>query len=114
MKVTLIKDLQKDFKEFGGKEICVAGWVKSVRANGSIGFIDLNDGTAFKGLQVVFDAQLSNYDVVEKLNTGSSVICTGKLVLTPEGKQPYEIQAKSVEVVSATRRFSPVLIMAPL
>ncbi len=102
MKVTLIKDLQKEYKELDGKEICVAGWAKSVRANGSIGFIDLNDGTAFKGLQVVFDAKLKNYDVVEKLNSGSSVICTGKLVLTPDGKQPYEMQAMEVEVVSAT------------
>ena len=108
MKVTLIKDLQKEYKDLGGKEICVAGWVKSVRANGSIGFIDLNDGTAFKGLQVVFDAKLENYDVVEKLNTGSSVVCSGKLVLTPEGKQPYEMQAQSVEVVSATDNEYPL------
>ncbi|HAJ77956.1 MAG TPA: asparagine--tRNA ligase [Clostridiales bacterium] len=108
MKVTLIKDLQKEYKDLDGKEICVAGWVKSVRANGSIGFIDLNDGTAFKGLQVVFDAKLENFDVVEKLNTGSSVVCSGKLVLTPEAKQPYEMHAQSVEVVSATDNEYPL------
>lgn len=102
MKATLIKDLQKNYKEFDGKVICIAGWAKSVRANGSIGFIDLNDGTAFKGLQVVFDNKLDNYDIVEKLNTGSSLICTGELVLTPENKQPYEMHATKVEVVSAT------------
>ncbi|MBO7508196.1 MAG: asparagine--tRNA ligase, partial [Clostridia bacterium] len=73
MKSILVKDLQIEYKELDGKDICVCGWARSVRANGSIGFLDLNDGTAFKGLQVVFDAALSNYDVVEKLNTGSSV-----------------------------------------
>ena len=102
MKHTLVKDLQKTYSQFDGKEVSVAGWVRSVRANGSIGFIDLNDGTAFKGIQVVFDAKLSNYDVVEKLNTGSSIICEGKLVLTPQNKQPYELHATKVEIISAT------------
>ena len=102
MKSILVKDLQIEYKELDGKDICVCGWARSVRANGSIGFLDLNDGTAFKGLQVVFDAALSNYDVVEKLNTGSSVVCEGKLVLTPENKQPYELHATKIDVVSAT------------
>ena len=102
MKITLIKDLKNEYKDLEEKEICVAGWAKSVRANGSIGFIDLTDGTAFKGLQIVFDTNLKNYDEVEKLNSGSSVVCKGKLVLTPENKQPYELHATEVEIISAT------------
>ena len=102
MKIILIKDLQKEYKNFDGQEVSVAGWAKSVRANGSIGFIDLNDGTAFKGLQVVFDATLLNYAEVEKLNTGSSLVVTGKIILTPENKQPYEMHATSIEIVSST------------
>src|SRR5574344_1034529 len=102
IELTYLCDLQKSMRDFDGKEITVAGWVKSVRANGSIGFIDLNDGTSFKGIQVVFDGNLKNYSVVEKLNTGSSVICTGKILLTPQNKQPYEMHSTNIEVVSAT------------
>ena len=108
MKITLVKDLQKDYQKFGGEQIAVAGWVRSVRANGSIGFIDLTDGTAFKGIQVVFENSLENYDVVEKLNTGSSVEVEGELVLTPENKQPYELHAKSVKVLCATDNEYPL------
>ncbi len=84
------------------QEITVNGWIRSVRDNGSFGFMDLTDGTYFKGLQVVFDNKLDNYDAIAKLNTGTSVTITGNLVLTPNNKQPFEMQAKSVEVINAT------------
>ena len=64
MKSILVKDIQEKYEQLDGKEIQVCGWVRSVRANGSIGFLDLNDGTAFKGLQVVFDEKLDNYEKV--------------------------------------------------
>lgn len=98
-----IKTIYDDPSKFEGKDVKVAGWVRSARGGKSFGFLDLNDGTSFKGVQVVFDAdKLDNFDDVSKLNTGSSVECEGTLILTPEARQPFEIQAKSVNVICAT------------
>ncbi len=98
-----IKKFYENAKSFEGKSVTVCGWVKSARGGKAFGFIDLNDGSCFKGVQIVFDANvLSNFEEVSKLNTGSSIVCKGKLVLTPEAKQPFEIQATSIEILSAT------------
>ena len=103
MKKVDIKIVHQDKEKLSGKELVVAGWVKSSRSNGTFGFIDLNDGTSFKGLQIVFTkSNISNFDVVEKLNTGSAIMCKGVLVLTPENKQPCEMQASEISVISAT------------
>ena len=103
MKKVDIKLIHQDKEKFGGQEVIVAGWVKSSRSNGTFGFIDLNDGTSFKGLQIVFTKdKLANFDVVEKLNTGSAIMCKGEIVLTPENKQPFEMQAQEIMVISAT------------
>lgn len=103
MKKVDIKLIHQDKEKFGGQEVVVAGWVKSSRSNGTFGFIDLNDGTSFKGLQIVFTKdKLANFDVVEKLNTGSAIMCKGEIVLTPENKQPFEMQAQEIMVISAT------------
>ena len=103
MKKVDIKLIHQDKEKFGGQEVVVAGWVKSSRSNGTFGFIDLNDGTSFKGLQIVFTKdKLANFDVVEKLNTGSAIMCKGVIVLTPENKQPFEMQAEEITVISAT------------
>ncbi|MBR7172668.1 MAG: asparagine--tRNA ligase [Clostridia bacterium] len=98
-----IKKIYDNPAEFENKLVKVAGWVKSARGGKSFGFLDLNDGSCFKGVQVVFDAdKISNFDDVSKLNTGSSVVAEGTLILTPEARQPFEIQASAVEVLSAT------------
>lgn len=98
-----IKSIYDAPEKFEGKSVKVSGWVKSARGGKSFGFLDLNDGTCFKGVQVVFDAdKIDNFDVVSKLNTGSSVECEGTLILTPEARQPFEIQATSVNVLCAT------------
>ena len=103
MKKTDISTLHKNIAEFKDKEIIIAGWVKSCRGNGNFGFLDVNDGTSFKGLQVIFTKEdLTNFDIVEKLNTGSAIICKGKIVLTPENKQPFEMKAIEITVISAT------------
>lgn len=73
------------------------GWVRTNRNNGSIGFIELNDGTYFKNAQIVYDTEkLKNYNEVTKYITGFALTITGKVVLTPEGRQPFEIQATEV------------------
>lgn len=98
-----IKKIYEAPEKFEGVLVKVAGWVRSARGGKSFGFLDLNDGSSFKGIQVVFDAdKLSNFDEISKLNTGSSVECEGVLVMTPEARQPFEIQAKQVNVICAT------------
>lgn len=102
MDITLIKNIKDNIKTYAQKELLVAGWVKSVRANGSVGFVDFTDGTCFSGMQVVFDAKLKNYDVVEKLNAGSSIMCKGVIVETPQNKQLFEMQATEITIVCPT------------
>ncbi len=99
MKRELIKNIYADFDGFGCKEITVCGWVRSIRDSKSFGFIDLNDGSSFKGVQVVFEREkLNNYDEIASLNVGSSVIVKGTVILTPENKQPFEINATEIQV----------------
>lgn len=98
-----IKKIYDNPAEYANKTIKVAGWVKSARGGKAFGFLDVNDGSCFKGVQAVFDAdKLSNFDEISKLNTGSSVVVEGTLVLTPEARQPFEIQTTSVVVLQAT------------
>ena len=85
-----IKDLKKDYAKFADKIIVLAGWVKSVRDMKNFGFIDMGDGTSFKGAQIVISAEkLANYDKLAHLNTGSTIIVNGKVVLTPQMKQTF-------------------------
>ena len=78
--------------------ISVEGWVRTNRDSGSIGFIELNDGSYFKNIQIVYTPELENHDKVAKLLTGSSINVIGKFVLTPENKQPFDIQATAIEI----------------
>ena len=104
-----ISQIYHSFQDLTDKEIKVSGWVKSVRDVKSFGFIDLTDGTCFKSMQVVINrVDLSNYDEVAKLNSGSSVTVTGKLILTPENKQPFELVASGVEIICATDESYPL------
>ena len=104
-----IKRIYEDPAKFAGKQVKVSGWVKSARGGKSFGFLDLNDGSSFKGIQIVFDAdKLSNFDEVSNLNTGSSVECEGTLVLTPEARQPFEMQASQVNIICATDASYPL------
>ena len=98
MKRTEIKKLFAAPEEFEGKEIKVSGWVRTIRSSKSIGFIELNDGSCFKNLQVVFeDAKVNNFVEVSKLNVSSSLNINGVVVLTPNAKQPIEIHATEIE-----------------
>ena len=82
-----------------GMQVSVNGWVRTLRVSKNFGFIELNDGSYFKNLQVVIEAdRLSNFVEVSKQNVGAALRVTGILVLTPEAKQPFEIKAESVEI----------------
>ena len=88
--------------------ISVEGWVRTNRDNGSIGFIELNDGSYFKNIQIVYNPSLENHEEVSKLLTGSSINVIGKFVLTPENKQPFEIQATSIEIEGKSNEAYPL------
>ena len=104
-----ISKIYEKFQDLTADVIEVSGWVKSVRDVKSFGFIDMTDGTCFKTLQVVINrADLPNYDEIAKLNSGSSITVKGKLVLTPENKQPFECVASEVSVICATDESYPL------
>lgn len=97
-RVKLFK-IYEDASAFDGKEIIVMGWVRTVRDMKNFGFIELNDGSCFKSLQVVFEREsLSNYDEIAKQNVGAALICHGKLVVTPDAPQPFELKADKIDV----------------
>ena len=109
MKLLDIKSLHRDPSLYLDKEITVGGWIRSVRDNKKFGFIDLNDGTSFKGLQIVFTTEnIKNYDEVSHLNTGSSIKVEGVLKLTPENKQPFELHATNIEILCKTDSSYPL------
>ncbi len=98
MELTSIRSLFRDKDEYTGKEVTVGGWIRSIRDSKTFGFIVINDGTFFEPLQIVYSDKLDNFDVISKLNVGAAIIVRGTLVETPNAKQPFEIQADSVEV----------------
>ena len=99
MERTAVKDIYGAAEGFGGKTVTVGGWIRSLRDSKAFGFIDLNDGSCFKNIQVVFErGRVENYDEIAKLNIGSSVVVTGVLELTPGMKQPFELKADTIAV----------------
>ncbi|MBQ8338214.1 MAG: asparagine--tRNA ligase [Oscillospiraceae bacterium] len=94
-----LKQLFADAGSLAGKSVTVCGWVKTIRSSKAIGFIELNDGTCFKNLQIVFEEdKVSNFADITKMNVGSALYVEGEVVLTPEMRQPFEIHAKTIEV----------------
>jgi len=94
-----IKQLYTEPQKFADTTITVAGWCRNLRASNAFGFIELNDGSCFKNLQVVIeDANLDNYNDIAKQNIGASFVVTGTFVLTPDAKQPFELKAAKVDV----------------
>ena len=93
-----IRELYRNNKEYADQEVTVGGWLRSKRDSKTFGFLVINDGTFFEPLQVVYSDQLDNFARISKLNVGAAVIATGVVTLTPEAKQPFEIQATKIEV----------------
>ncbi len=95
----LIKELFASPEEYNGKEISISGWVRTLRASNAFGFIEVNDGTFFKNIQVVFESEiLDNYREIASLNVGAAISVAGTLVLTPEAKQPFELKAAKIAI----------------
>ena len=102
MELTSVRSFFRDREQYIGKEVVTGGWVRSIRASKTFGFIVVNDGTFFEPIQVVYSDTLDNFETISKLNVGAAVIVKGTLVATPEAKQPFEIQASGVEIEGAS------------
>ena len=97
-----VRTLCRETVAFAGQNVTVAGWIRTLRDQKQFGFISLNDGTFFQNLQVVFERDsLANYDEIARLGNGSAVIVTGRIVLTPEARQPFELKAAAIAVEGA-------------
>lgn len=98
MENILVKQLYRLSGEFGGKKVRISGWVRTIRASKSFGFMEINDGSFFKNIQVVFDDKLDNFKEISKFIISSTVTVEGEFVITPNAKQPFEIHAESVKL----------------
>ena len=104
-----IKEIFRNQKDYVGKEISVCGWIRQIRDSKKLGFIELNDGSFFKCIQVIFEEdKISNFKDVAKLSISSSISVKGDLVETPDGKQPFEIHAKEIEILEASDLDYPI------
>ena len=102
MELVTVRDLFKHTADYAGKTVSVGGWVRSVRASKTFGFIVLSDGTFFQPLQVVYHDTMDNFAAISKTNVGAALIVRGKLVETPDARQPFELQAEEVTVEGAS------------
>ena len=103
MKRQEVASFYKDLSSYAGKTVTVCGWARSIRDSKTLGFIDLNDGTSFKGVQIVFeDGKIDNFKEIASQNVGAALRVTGTLLATPEAKQPFEIHASEIVVEGAS------------
>ena len=108
MKSTSVKDLYRKTGNYINNNVQVSGWVRTVRNSKNFGFIELNDGSFFKNVQIVFDSSLDNFENVNKLTISSCIIVNGKVVKTENAKQPFEIHAEKVEIFNLADTSYPI------
>ena len=108
MKNLSVKDLYRQTKSYENKKITIEGWVRTVRDSKTFGFIELNDGTFFKNVQIVFNDKLNNFSEICKLTISSTIKVTGTLVITENAKQPFEIQAENIDIESLSDSSYPL------
>ena len=98
-----LRELHRNASDFFGQKVRVNGWVRNNRNNNHFGFIELNDGSFFKPVQVVYEAEsLANYADIAKVNVSAAVSGVGEVVLTPEAQQPFEVKAETIELLADT------------
>ncbi|MHC0037633.1 asparagine--tRNA ligase [Pseudoneobacillus sp. C159] len=94
----VVKELYAQTDQYDGQLVRLSGWVKTIRASKAFGFIEVNDGTFFKNVQIVMEDSLENYQEVSKLPISSSILVEGTLLLTPNANQKFEIKATKIEI----------------
>lgn len=105
---TSISTITRDFQSYVGKEVHIAGWIKTNRSSKSVGFIELSDGSQFQGIQIVYDDSMHNFSDISHFTLSSTIDVKGELVLTPEAKQPFEIKATSIDLLFEADRDYPL------
>lgn len=108
MNKIVVKDLYRNTEDFINNEITLEGWVRTVRDSKNFGFIELNDGSFFKNVQIVFSDKLNNFADICKLTISSSIKVIGILVKTENAKQPFEVQASKIEIESLSDSTYPL------
>ena len=108
MKLETVKNLYRNTADFDGKKVTVGGWARTIRDSKVFGFIELNDGSFFKSVQIVLDDTLPNFKEIIKLNVGSALIVTGTVVVTPDAKQPFEIKAEEIVIEGESTQDYPL------
>ena len=98
MELTDIRELYRNKDEYDGKTVTVGGWIRNLRDSKTFAFLVVNDGTFFEAMQIVVTDQVENFETLRKLNVGAAVVATGKIVATPNAKQPFEMQAESIMI----------------
>lgn len=108
MEKTLVKQIYRETDKFMGKQVEISGWVRTLRASNAFGFIELNDGSFFKNIQIVFESNINNFKDISKLGTGSAIRVKGVVVKSEGEKQPFEIKADEVEIVGTSDEDFPL------
>ena len=93
-----LKELNRNYNNYSGKQVEVYGWVRTIRDSKNFAFIEISDGTYFKTTQVVLDATYENYKTIISQNVGAGLKVQGEVVVTPVMKQPFEIRGTAVFV----------------
>jgi asparaginyl-tRNA synthetase len=104
----LVKDIYRNGKEYFDKEVELKGWIKTSRSSKAFGFIEMNDGSFYSNIQVVFESDLENFDEISKYTISSSISVKGILVETPDAKQPFEIKTSEVKLLGHADREYPL------
>ena len=109
MAEVLVRQLFRETEKFAGSEVTVRGWIRTNRGSNRFGFVELNDGSFFKSVQVVYEADiLDNYAEIAKAPIAAALNVTGTFVLTPDAKQPFEIKAKAIEIEAGSDPDDPL------
>jgi asparaginyl-tRNA synthetase len=108
MKQALIKDMYRNTESYIDQKVQLSGWIRTIRDSKTFGFIELNDGSFFKGVQIVFDEQLDNFKEIAKLSISSSIKVVGDFIHTPQAKQPFEIKATEIVVEGTSNSDYPL------
>ena len=103
-----VKDLFKEIKKYEGKDVTLEGWVRNNRNQSNFGFIDFNDGTYFKSLQLVYDKELKDFDTISKIRVGSAIRVKGTIVNSEGSGQSHEMKVKSIEVLGDSPEDYPI------
>ena len=99
MKYMDVKDLFKKIEDYENKDVVLEGWVRNNRNQSNFGFIDFNDGTYFQNLQLVYDKELSNFDMISKIRVGSAIRVNGTIIKSQGSGQSHEMKVKNIEIL---------------